>query len=122
MDDGKWTLSIDEELFNEHEYFDTRKECIEFGKEHFEGESFFIGQVKTYSPKITKYEVEKLIELLQEDAYELVGEVSDNFLTDVTDEQAERLGKIFTRVFKKVLKEDFMPNFFAVENIEEFVY
>ena len=44
---GKWTISRNQEYFNEYEYFDTKEEAIQFGKiyDEFEGKSFYIGKL-----------------------------------------------------------------------------
>lgn len=44
----KWTLSDNRDWFNEHEYFDTKEEAIEFGKiyEEVHGESFYVGKIR----------------------------------------------------------------------------
>lgn len=47
-ENAMWTISLDEEYFDEEYFFDTKEEAIEFGKSYddFEGRSFWVGKVK----------------------------------------------------------------------------
>ena len=44
----QWTISDNEEWFNEGYFFDTKEDAIEFGKtyEDFEGRDFFVGKIR----------------------------------------------------------------------------
>jgi len=100
MEDNKWIHSRDEEYFSGEE-FDTKEECIEDGKEYYDGNSFYIGLTKDFNKKIDI--AETAIEMLRERVYDSCGL---ECLENVNLENVKKLDNMFWEIFEKWLKEE----------------
>lgn len=72
-----WSLDSNEEWHNA--VYDTIKECIEDAKkcEVKSGETIYIGRCTEYIPKVN---IDKILEDLEQDAYEIVGDAMTGWL------------------------------------------
>lgn len=99
---------------------DTVKECVDEARYsgYCDTDTFVIGYVVPYQPEYVNSE--SIIEYLQQDAYDEIGEVSDGWLDYITKEQREDLER---RVLKDVLQwlKDWNkePSFYKIEPIDE---
>lgn len=99
---------------------DSVKECVEEAKaeDYEDTDTFAIGYVEPYEVNYVNSDL--IIEYLQQDAYEEIGEVAEDWLDSVTNEQREDLEN---RVLKVVLewlkdcKEE--PKFYKVLPFDE---
>lgn len=122
-EEGKWTVSTDEEIFNDGLFFSTKEEAIEGGKIEFtwEGEcpSLFVGQVKSLELQMA-VNVDSIIENIAENVYDEAGEVAEDYLNDVKKEHAEELESDLNEVLLNwINKHNYKPTFFQVVNIEQ---
>jgi hypothetical protein len=117
---NKWTYSLDEENFSNCDYFDTKEEAIEAGKEYAidcEENYIYIGKCKEYIPWI---DVERIIEQVGDTAYDNLGEAAEDYLCDVSKDAEKELEKKITEVFFEWLnKYNLNPNFYSVVNIQK---
>lgn len=120
MYNNKWTFSLSEDNFSYGEYFDTKLEAYEAGKEYAieSGEShIYIGQCKEYVPQIY---AEDIIERVSETAYDEMGEWAEDFLCDVgKDAEQELQGEIEKVFFAWLNKHNLNSNFHEVINIQK---
>ncbi|MFN6676409.1 hypothetical protein ACK4CF_14150 [Enterococcus gallinarum] len=132
---GKWMCSIDEEQWQAAEYFDTKEEAVGFGiksiqtfnKNPEDGclddemgstpeevvTSFYVGQA--FCPGIP-FNVDDLLERIQEAAYEDGGEFAEDYLDDVTKEHREELDDLIQNWF---IKHKYLPNWYNIYEIDE---
>lgn len=142
--DGKWVCapSTNTDIWNAEEYFDTKEDAIRagietinkynngvngdlddiFGCDSFEfGEnrvySFAVGQIRYHFPSI---DVDDIIEYLTQKAYFDCGEVAEDFLSDVSQNQLDILDdKLNGELGDWLRKFRLYPRFYAIENVEE---
>ena len=132
---GKWMCSIDEEQWQAAEYFDTKEEAVEFGIKSIQTfnkipedgclddemgstpeevvTSFYVGQA--FCPEIP-FNVDDLLERIQEAAYEDGGEFAEDYLDDVTKEHREELDDLIQNWF---IKHKYLPNWYNIYEIDE---
>ena len=78
----------------------------------------FIGEMETYTPKISSY---KIIDRIMDDAYDTYGEFAESWLDDVTENEYSKLSDELSFVFEKWLKTNKrIPTFGLIENIKEY--
>lgn len=117
---GKWTIGKNEESFYEYEYFDTKEEAIEFGKEYdgFDGKGFYVGQIESIPMCAGSLGVQ-VIEFIQTVHADNDGEYGQDYLDDVKREHIEELDKMIEKaVLEWATKYDYHPKHFFVINIE----
>ena len=132
---GKWICSIDEEQWQAAEYFDTKEEAVEFGIKSIQAfnknpedgclddemgstpeeivTSFYVGQA--FCPGLP-FDVDDLLERIQEAAYEDGGEFAEDYLDDVTKEHREELDDLIQNWF---IKHKYLPNWYNIYEIDE---
>ena len=116
----QWTISDNEEWFNEGCYFDTKEAAIEFGKtyEDFEGGSFFVGKIREVKMMCDQLAINVLEEIEQQHQNN-DGEFADDYLHDVKREHIEELDGLLENVILKWAEEHgYLPNYFRVNSIE----
>lgn len=116
----KWTVSQNEESFNQYEYFDTKEKAIAFGRKYkeFEGKSFYVGQVESIPMRASCLGVQ-IIEYIQEDHFNEDGECAEDYLNNVKREHIDELDKMLeTAILEWAIKYDYQPKHFFVKNIE----
>ncbi len=118
---GKWTISQYEEYWSYSEEFDSKEDAIKFGKEEYPHEDFYIGQV--YGLKFDRKDLydpsERIIEELDIELYEEIGEVSEYWRDGITREQELDLNKMINEtVLKWIEKNKLQPNCFKINDIE----
>lgn len=117
MKSGQWMYNFgDEENWNEGEYFNTKEEAIEAGKEEAisrDEESYQVGQIACFIPHI---DADIIFEIIGEDAYEECGEHADNY-PSVSKEEAKLLEERLNKVLSKWLDEtNNNPTFYKIIN------
>jgi len=116
---GQWTLSKDEEWFGEYEYFETKEECIAFGKEYYEGTYFYVGQVEEINMKADGLG-DYCIDCIQSHHYDNDGEGAQDYLDDVKYEHIEELDNLIEKVVLDwATRHNYHPTHFSVVNIEK---
>lgn len=120
MSTDKYVWSENEEMFNSEE-FDTIEEALEDAKQYIDYPTIvYIGKVKEVN-ELDIINASRIIDDVREAVYEQAGEVSEDFLDKVTDEQEKMLKEKVEKVFYEWLKETKnIPSFFAVRDIKEF--
>lgn len=119
---NQWSYSQNEEYWD-NDFFPSKKEAIEAGKEQYLGESFEVGQM--YDVEFTQdncewldiaeYTVDKLIDSL----YDEVGEASEYWANKISHEDEEDLNKQLAKVIMDWIKNKVgQPNVFLVDNTE----
>ena len=83
-----------------------------------DAKNVYIGRVYRFVPKIEPWNV---IERLQDDADDEADEAAEDYLQYVSDDEANKLGKMLTETFNKWAKEtNNEPNFFVVKDVKEY--
>ena len=124
----KYTYSFDNERFYgeydsiEEALKEARKEAkgyIENDEDIFENAgAVYIGRVCRFEPYV---DADKVIEELQNYADYEADEASFDYLQDVTDEDLSKLENMLTETFNKWARETGNePNFYTVEDVEEY--
>ena len=114
-----WSISLDEEYFNEEYFFDTKEEAIEFGKSYddFEGRSFWVGKVKEVKMMCDELAID-VLEKIQDLHYNEDEEFAETYLDDV---KREHISELDTAIEMAILRwaeaYDYLPNYFKVTNI-----
>lgn len=122
MKSGQWMYNFgDEEHWNECEYFDTKEEAIEAGREEAiarEEESYQVGQIESFVPRIS---AERIMEQISEDAYEECGDnVGDYPFSDREDQQ--KLQEILDEALERwIEKTNNYPTFYKIGRVENFI-
>lgn len=119
---GKWMVNTN--LYSDiwsGEEFDTKKQAIEEGRKQAMEEGvnkFEIGEIE---PAFNfGIDVDSVIERISETMYEDVGEVAEDYLSDVQTEHLLELEEKLNKVFFKWQKEHgYEPAFYKIINIEE---
>lgn len=117
-DAGKYCYSLNEEDFTGA--YDSIEEAKGAGEEaaiEEEQDTYFVGQCREIVPYISAW---RILDQLQEDAYEEVGEPSENYLDNVKDEQKDELEKVLNEVLHQWFeKYNLKLDFYGVDNVEE---
>jgi hypothetical protein len=112
-----WSYNENDELW-QHDDFDTKEECILDAKENYQmkaGDSIAIGVSVPFAPSI---DGERILEQLEEDAYEECGETSEGWI-DYKKDNIERLSNTLTKCINDWLKDTKQePTFYQIANIE----
>ena len=114
-----WSRKSDDEIWRGGPC-DSIKECVEEAlADDFKMEdTFALGYIEDYNMNLCF--ADHLIEYLQEDAYDELGEVAYDWLDSISKEQRELLNNRITNVVKEWLKEIHEePNFYKVLPCEE---
>lgn len=83
-----------------------------------DAETVYIGRVHKFVPEVYAWNI---IEQLQEDADDETSSAAEDYLQDVSDDEANKLGEMLTETFNKWAKETGNePNFFTVEDVVEY--
>lgn len=99
---------------------DSVKECVEEARceDYKDTDTFAIGYIEPY--QVNYVNAEQIIDFLQQDAYEEVGEVSEDWLTGITSEQyadfESRVRKVVLEWMKDCKEE---PSFYKIEPFDE---
>lgn len=117
---GKWTYNFSRwDPWNERAY-NTREEAIEAGRcdsVEYGLVKFYIGQVREHTPKIN---LDSVIDGLQDDAYDKLGEWGEGFLVRVTNEEKQELDTALNKVLNDWLDKNKLRDYgFIIVNIEE---
>lgn len=111
MKDGKWTTSLDGELFN-GEIFDTKEEAIEYMKNDLSTEDlkqgFWVGQIVEVNA-IQCVDADDVIDDAWQRANDEYGECAEDWLTDVGEKEKQQLN-------------DLLQKWFAENNLEPYFY
>ena len=83
-----------------------------------DAKTVYIGRVYKFVPEIEPWSV---IERLQDDADDDADEAAEDYLQYVSDDEANKLGKMLTETFNKWAKEtNNEPGFFVVKDVVEY--
>ncbi|MCQ2581902.1 MAG: hypothetical protein MJ170_02870 [Alphaproteobacteria bacterium] len=120
---------------NDGEYYygcyDSREDAIENGKDDLtaeiddidlaENKTFEILTAKCdfYEPKITKYDVENIIESISDCAFNYCG--VDDCMDDLSREDIKSLEETLNEAFQKWLKENYKRRFWGVDDVQEHI-
>ncbi|MBC1377867.1 hypothetical protein [Listeria innocua] len=142
MKDGQWILNgTDSDIWGAYESFNTKEEAIEhavnllkkynnldqegknifnlidsFGIAPFNGKNiytFFVGQTEEVR---FPDEVDTFLENIAQCVYDEVGECSQGYLDDVTQEHKKEL---YDLMFEWAKRNDYLPNCFTIQSIEK---
>lgn len=119
----KYAFSFDNEGYygqydSIREALDTAKEDIKYRDELRGIKTVYIGRCYVYEPYVNAIRV---IECVQQDAYDEVGEYIGDYLDNVKEEEWQKLEAMLTETFNKWAKETGNePNFFTVADIVEY--
>ena len=122
---GKYVYSFTDDWFNSDEY-DTPEEAIEAArmeeKESLSPEAHtevYIGVVgEQWKPEI---DGEGIVDMLQDNAYDVGGEFAESYLQGVTKEETDELTEVLTKAFDAwAARHGYEPNFYPVENVKEY--
>ena len=119
-DSAMWTISLDEDCFNEEYFFDTKEEAIEFGKSYddFEGRSFWVGKVKEVKMMCDELAID-VLEKIQDLHYNEDEEFAETYLDDIKREHISELDTAIEMTILRWAKTyDYLPNYFKVTDIE----
>lgn len=116
-DDGSYigVFSNLEELFEEAEAY------IEFkGNKLQKGSVLYIGEVKYPNPTIC---IMDILEAISYEYYEEYGDIAEDYLNNITDEEFDDLDKRLNKEFKDwLIKTNHQPAFWSVVRIKKYVY
>lgn len=114
---SKWVYSTNPELFQSARY-DSKEDAISDAKSDY-GDDYnviYVGRTNEVHPYI---DAELAIEQATESIYDVVGEVSEDYLMYLPKEELEDLQKELNTVFDRWLtKYNNHPTFYQVEEIE----
>ena len=116
----RWTISDNEEWFNEEYFFDTKEEAIEFGKtyEDFRGTGFFVGKISEVRMICDELAINVLEEIEQQHQNN-DGEFADDYLHDVKREHIKELDVLLEMtILDWAEKYRYLPNYFRVTDVE----
>lgn len=117
---GKWTISSSDDSFCEGEYFDTKKQAIEFGKEYeeFEAQSFYVAQIESIPMNADELGV-VCIEHIAQIHGDNDGEFGMEYLDYVKKEHIEELDKMLQKaILEWATLYDYHPKHFLVTDVE----
>lgn len=116
---GQWTFDTSDEIFRNVEYFDTKEQAIEYGK-NYEGDGveFYVGQIQKVDYAITT-DVDGVLENVAQSVYDEVGEVAEDYLDYVKPDHVQALQEEMDKVLHQwMVQYGYEPTFFKVDNIE----
>lgn len=120
---GKYLYSFSDDDWLGCSQYDTQEEALAAAREESklirEREYVYIGIAgDIWQPTI---DGDGIIEMLQEMADDEAGDVAEEYLANVPDEDVAKLTEALTEAFNKWAAENgYVPTFFTVENIKEF--
>ena len=109
-----WLVSDNQEYWNGDDEFGSREEAIKHGHKSLDidvNESFWIGKRGEFVPEV---DIDSILERVEEDAYEKVGEFADNH-TFIKTKNVPALEAELNLVLQKHLEE---PRFYLIEDAE----
>lgn len=117
---GNWTFSNNREIFNTCEYFYTREAAVTAGLEHFEGDNFYVGQIREVDLGVI-VDVSAILEFINDNMCDEVGfEVAEDYLMKTKKEHDNELEAELCEVITKwIKKHGYEPTFYKVVNIEK---
>lgn len=125
--EGQWMFnSTDDGIWGSSDYFDTKEDAIEAGKEYYAHDeksydAFYVGQIFPCTPYLS-VDASRILEDISLNVYEEIGEVAEDYLMDVKPEHEQILEERLNKVLKEWLKEfEYEPSFFKIDNIEKIV-
>lgn len=121
---NKFSYSFYEDIEYSSEY-DNVEEALEAAKldaknddEFKDMDTVYVGRIYRFVPEVDAWSI---IERLQDDADDEAYEASEDYLQDVSDEEANKLEAMLTETFNKWARETGNePNFFVVKDIKEY--
>ena len=121
---NKFSYSFYEDIEYSSEY-DSVEEALEAAKldaknddEFKDMDTVYVGRIYRFVPEVDAWSI---IERLQDDADDEAYEASEDYLQDVSDEEANKLEAMLTETFNKWAREtDNEPNFFVVKDVKEY--
>ena len=113
------------ESFNYSCEYDSIEEALEAAKldaknddEFKDMDTVYVGRIYRFVPEVDAWSI---IERLQDDADDEAYEASEDYLQDVSDEEANKLEAMLTETFNKWARETGNePNFFVVKDVKEY--
>lgn len=114
-----WSRHSDDEIWRGGPC-DSIRECVEeaLAEDYEMTDTFALGHIEEYN--INCYFADDIIERLQNDAYDEVGEVAEDWLDNVSKEDREKLETRLFTVVQEWLKEIHeLPSFYKVLPCEE---
>lgn len=122
---NSWVYTADRDNWEGKEY-STKDEAVEAGeKEVLPGFDFYVGQLSTVEFEfedvyIPEYKVDSIIESLDNTLSDYVGEGSEYWTNNITQEQINELrNKIQAVVFDWIINNVGQPTTYSVDNIEK---
>lgn len=119
---NQWSYTQNEEYWD-NDWFSTKEEAIEAGREEWPGESFEIGQ--QYSLEFTEQQcawfdlAENAIDAMNDALEDTVGEVAEYWTNQITHEDEEDLNKRIGKAIMEWIEDRIgQPNVFLVDNVE----
>ena len=122
---GKYVYGFSDDCFMSEEY-DTPWEALAAAqkeeKESLSPEAHtevYIGVVgEQWKPEI---DGEGIVDMLQDNAYDVGGEFAESYLQGVTKEEIDELTDVLTKAFDAwAAKHGYEPDFYPVENVKEY--
>lgn len=121
---NKFSYSFYEDIDYSCEY-DSVEEALEAAKldakndDEFKNmDTVYVGRIYRFVPEVDAWSI---IERLQDDADDEAYEASEDYLQDVSDEEANKLEAMLTETFNKWARDTGNePNFFVVKDIKEY--
>lgn len=112
-----WNFDRDEEWNNET--FETIEECIKDAKNDcdYHGQTIYIGEKKDFEIEVDAGEI---LTELQNQAFYIVGEISDGWLDNLSENDVDELSDILSKQVKSWLEQhNELPWFYHVDNVNE---
>ena len=121
---NKFSYSFYEDFDYSCEY-DSIEEALEAAKldaknddEFKDMDTVYVGRIYRFVPEVDAWSI---IERLQDDADDEAYEASEDYLQDVSDEEANKLEAMLTETFNKWARDTGNePNFFVVKDVKEY--
>ena len=121
---NKFSYSFYEDIDYSCEY-DSAEEALEAAKadaknddEFKDMDTVYVGRIYRFVPEVDAWSIS---ERLQDDADDEAYEACEDYLQDVSDEEANKLEAMLTETFNKWARETGNePNFFVVKDIKEY--
>lgn len=122
---GKYVYGFSDDCFMSEEY-DTPWEALAAAQKeekeslsHETHTKVYIGIVgEKWKPEI---DGEGIVDMLQDNAYDIGGEFAESYLQGVTKEEIDELTDVLTKAFDAwAAKHGYEPDFYPVENVKEY--